>query len=155
MDLRRTQGRCLAPFLRSRSPFYQRPHPGASSPERRGSVARNTAIQNWRSWDGHRWPGGTFKPFFGLSGALLRLGSAHALGTETISGVRADSLTFCYYHRGPAFTTPIPREVFEAALERVRLRRVEIECEWTARKRERAAGRLGPAAKPHSSQRTA
>src|SRR5277367_3288262 len=32
---------------------------------------------------------------------------------------------------------------------------VEIECEWTARKRERAAGRLGPAAMPHSSQRTA
>jgi putative transposase len=26
--------------------------------------------------------------------------------------------------------------------------RVEIECEWAARKRERAAGRLGPAAKP-------
>jgi hypothetical protein len=32
---------------------------------------------------------------------------------------------------------------------------VEIECEWTARKRERAAGRLAPPAKPHSSQRTA
>ena len=30
---------------------------------------------------------------------------------------------------------------------------VEIECEWTARKRERAAARLGPAAKPHSSQK--
>jgi putative transposase len=27
--------------------------------------------------------------------------------------------------------------------------RVDIECEWTARKRERATGRLAPAAKPH------
>ena len=34
--------------------------------------------------------------------------------------------------------------------------RVKIESEWTARKRERAAGRLGPAAElPHSSQKTA
>ena len=34
--------------------------------------------------------------------------------------------------------------------------RVEIECEWTARKRERAAGRLGPAVElPHSSQKKA
>jgi putative transposase len=34
--------------------------------------------------------------------------------------------------------------------------RVEIECEWTARKRERAAGRLCPAVElPHSSQKTA
>ncbi len=34
--------------------------------------------------------------------------------------------------------------------------RVEIECEWTARKRERAAGRLCPAPLlPHSSQRKA
>jgi hypothetical protein len=32
---------------------------------------------------------------------------------------------------------------------------VKIECEWAARKRERVAARLGPAAKPHSSQRTA
>ncbi len=33
---------------------------------------------------------------------------------------------------------------------------VEIECEWTARKRERAAGRLCPAVElPHSSQKTA
>jgi putative transposase len=33
---------------------------------------------------------------------------------------------------------------------------VEIECEWTARERERAAGRLCPAVKlPHSSQKTA
>jgi len=33
---------------------------------------------------------------------------------------------------------------------------VEIECEWTARKRERAAGKLIPPVKlPHSSQRTA
>ena len=166
-------------------------------------------------------------------------------------------VTFCCYHRRPSLTTPIPRQVFEAALERVRLRfevcvygyvvmpehvhlllsepqlqtladaikslkqgvsrrligeaehfwqkryydfnvrnepqfvekllyihqnpvkrglcaraedwewssfrqyatgcagTVEIECEWTARKRERAAGRLGPAAKHHSSQKTA
>src|SRR5256884_4837081 len=34
--------------------------------------------------------------------------------------------------------------------------RVEIECEWTARKRERAAGRLCPAVElPHSGQKTA
>ena len=34
--------------------------------------------------------------------------------------------------------------------------RVEIESEWTARKRERAAGKLGPALElPHSSQKTA
>ncbi len=34
--------------------------------------------------------------------------------------------------------------------------RVEIECEWAARKRERGAGGLGPAvALPHSSQKTA
>ena len=34
--------------------------------------------------------------------------------------------------------------------------RVEIECEWTARKRERAAGKLCPAVElPHSSQKTA
>jgi putative transposase len=34
--------------------------------------------------------------------------------------------------------------------------RVEIESEWTARKRERAEGRLGPAVElPHSSQKTA
>ncbi len=34
--------------------------------------------------------------------------------------------------------------------------RVEIESEWTARKRERAAGKLGPAIElPHSSQKTA
>ena len=34
--------------------------------------------------------------------------------------------------------------------------RVEIESEWTARKRERAAGRLGPAVElPHSGQKTA
>jgi putative transposase len=166
-------------------------------------------------------------------------------------------VTFCCYHRRPSLTTPISRQVFEAALERVRLSfelcvysyvvmpehvhlplseprqqtladaikslkqgvsrrligeaehfwqkryydfnvrnepqfveklryihpnpvkrglcarpedwewssfrpyatgcagRVEIECEWTARKRERAAGKLGPPAKPHSSQRTA
>ena len=166
-------------------------------------------------------------------------------------------VTFCCYHRRPSFTTAIPRQVFEAALERVRLSfelcvygyvvmpehvhlllseprqqtladaikslkqgvsrrligeaehfwqkryydfnvrnepqfveklryihqnpvkrglcggaedwewssfrryatgcagRVEIECERAARKRERAAGKLGPAAKPHSSQRTA
>lgn len=30
-------------------------------------------------------------------------------------------VTFCCYHRRPSFTTPIPRQVFEAALERVRL----------------------------------
>jgi putative transposase len=30
-------------------------------------------------------------------------------------------VTFCCYHRRPWFTTPIPRQVFEAALERVRL----------------------------------
>jgi putative transposase len=29
-------------------------------------------------------------------------------------------VTFCCYHRRPSFTTPIPRQVFEAALERVR-----------------------------------
>ncbi len=35
-------------------------------------------------------------------------------------------------------------------------RRVEIECEWTARERERAAGRLSPAKElPHSSQQKA
>jgi putative transposase len=34
--------------------------------------------------------------------------------------------------------------------------KVEIECEWTARKRERAAGKLCPAEElPHSSQKTA
>ena len=34
--------------------------------------------------------------------------------------------------------------------------RVEIECEWTARKRERAAGTLPPAVQlPHSSQKKA
>ena len=34
--------------------------------------------------------------------------------------------------------------------------RVEIECEWAARKRERAAGTLCPAVElPHSSQKTA
>ena len=34
--------------------------------------------------------------------------------------------------------------------------RVEIECEWAARKRERAAGKLCPAEElPHSSQKTA
>jgi len=34
--------------------------------------------------------------------------------------------------------------------------RVEIECEWVARRRERAAGRLCPAKElPHSSQKTA
>ena len=34
--------------------------------------------------------------------------------------------------------------------------RVEIECEWTARQRERASGRLRPAVEPpHSSQKTA
>jgi putative transposase len=30
-------------------------------------------------------------------------------------------VTFCCYHRRPSFTTAIPRQVFEAALERVRL----------------------------------
>ena len=30
-------------------------------------------------------------------------------------------VTFCCYHRRPSFTTPIPMQVFEAALERVRL----------------------------------
>jgi len=30
-------------------------------------------------------------------------------------------VTFCCYHRRPLFTTPIPRQVFEAGLERVRL----------------------------------
>jgi putative transposase len=29
-------------------------------------------------------------------------------------------VTFCCYHRRTSFTTPIPRQVFEAALERVR-----------------------------------
>ncbi|HXM20476.1 MAG TPA: transposase [Terriglobales bacterium] len=29
-------------------------------------------------------------------------------------------ITFCCYHRRPLLTTPIPRQVFEAALERVR-----------------------------------
>ena len=29
-------------------------------------------------------------------------------------------VTFCCYHRRPSFTTPIPGQVFEAALERVR-----------------------------------
>jgi putative transposase len=29
-------------------------------------------------------------------------------------------VTFCCYHRRPSFTAPIPRQVFEAALERVR-----------------------------------
>jgi putative transposase len=29
--------------------------------------------------------------------------------------------TLCCYHRRPSLTTPIPRQVFEAALERVRL----------------------------------
>jgi hypothetical protein len=33
--------------------------------------------------------------------------------------------------------------------------RVEIECEWAARKRERAAGGHCPAELPHSSQKTA
>jgi REP element-mobilizing transposase RayT len=30
-------------------------------------------------------------------------------------------VTFCCYHRRPLFNTPIPRQVFEAGLERVRL----------------------------------
>src|SRR5271170_8489029 len=29
-------------------------------------------------------------------------------------------VTFCCYHRRPLFNTPIPKQVFEAALERVR-----------------------------------
>src|SRR5712691_3247063 len=90
-------------------------------------------------------------------------------------------VTFCCYHRRVLFGTAESRRVFEKALERVRrsfrLRVyglcerpedwqwssflhyatgiegvVEIESEWTARKRERAEGKLCPAIElPHSS----
>ena len=60
-------------------------------------------------------------------GSYLRLRFESALGIKAVSAVWADSL----------------RNVF----------RVEIESEWTARKRERLAGRLcAPIPLPHSSE---
>jgi hypothetical protein len=93
-------------------------------------------------------------------------------------------VTFCCYRRRPLFTAAASQRIFEVGLERVRRGfglcvygyvraedwqwssflqyatgcegRVEIESEWAARKRERAAGRLVPAVElPHSSQKQA
>jgi putative transposase len=44
-----------------------------------------------------------------------------ALGTERFhSSGQTHFVTFCCYHRRPSFTAVVPKQVFQAALERVR-----------------------------------
>src|ERR1700691_5228512 len=69
-----------------------------------------------------RRAGGPFKPFFGLSGALLKRKLSSCLGTETISRVRADALRhLLLLPSSPLVHDAHPRANFEGAVEGVPL----------------------------------
>ncbi len=119
--------------------------------------------------------GGPFKPSFGLSGALksLKQGVSRRLIGDAEHFWQKRYYDFNirnypqfveklrYIHGNPVRAGLCERpEDWEWSSFRHYATgcegRVEIESEWTARKRERAAGKLSPAVElPHSSQRTA
>jgi hypothetical protein len=125
--------------------------------------------------------GGPFKPSFGLSGAFTLADSLKSLKqgvSRRLIGEAAHFWQKRYYdfniRNNPQFVEKL-RYIHRNPVERGLCERpedwewssfrqyaagcagrVEIECEWTARKREREAGRLCSAVElPHSSQKRA
>jgi len=137
-----------------------------SEPQRESSSAGTAANES---------TGGPFKLSFGLSGALksLKQGVSRRLIADAEHFWQKRYYDFNirnypqfveklrYIHRNPVRAGLCERpEDWEWSSFRHYATgcegRVEIESEWTARKRERAAGKLSPAVElPHSSQRTA
>ena len=137
-----------------------------SEPQRQSSSAGTAANES---------TGGPFKPSFGLSGALksLKQGVSRRLIADAEHFWQKRYYDFNirnypqfveklrYIHRNPVRAGLCERpEDWEWSSFRHYATgcegRVEIESEWTARKRERAAGKLSPAVElPHSSQKTA
>jgi putative transposase len=109
--------------------------------------------------------GAPFKPGFGLSGAFPHHFWQKRYYDFNVRNYRQFVEKLRYIHRNPGWK-PVKRGLCDRPEDwdwssfrqyaTGREGRVEIECEWTARRRERAAGTLCPSAKlPHTSQKRA
>jgi putative transposase len=105
--------------------------------------------------------GAPFKPSFGLSGAFPHHFWQKRYYDFNVRNYRQFVEKIRYIHRNPVKRglCEHPEDWEWSSFRQYATgceRRVEIECEWTARRRERAAGTLCPAVElPHSSQKTA